>query len=115
MLDPIADNIAWSILDKSGKSNKCESNVKQVTAHSTPLTKKKRKDITPQKVHKEKISKTHFVDTLDINEESIDPQSLVPCGTIWHQNSSMLMMLLSVLYILYGLGIKNITVEYLKI
>ena len=98
MLDPIADNIAWSILDKSGKSNKCESNVKQVTAHSTPLTKKKRKDITPQKVHKEKISKTHFVDTLDINEESIDPQSLVPCGTIWHQNSCAYDAALSIIH-----------------
>jgi hypothetical protein len=100
MLDPIDDSIAWNILDKSGKSNKCEINEKHITTpHCTPKTNKKRKDITPQKVQKEKISKTHCADTPDTTyDESIDTQSLVPCGTIWHQNSCAYDAALSIIH-----------------
>ena len=54
---------------------------------STPLVKTKRKEITPQKVPKEKVSKTHTSSKINLNDANIDVESSVPSGTVWHQNS----------------------------
>ena len=83
MLDPIVDDMPWEIVSKSNMSSKGKSQEK----HSTPVAKQKHKEITPQKVHKEKISKTHPNTQIDLNDVSIDVEALVPSGTSWHENS----------------------------
>lgn len=123
MLDPIADDMPWTIVAKSAKADAKPENsicnapklpvykspdtpvksvkVKEITPlkeytinitkYATPITtpckSKKRKEITPQKEHKSKVSKTQPILSIDSTETYIDPNSLIPCGTAWHQNS----------------------------
>ena len=88
MLDPIVDDIPWEIVTKSNMASKSKIQEKPPLEPSTPLVKTKRKDITPQKVYKEKISKTHTTSSkINLNDANIDVESLVPSGTAWHQNS----------------------------
>jgi hypothetical protein len=78
----------WEIVSKSNTSSKGKFQEQHAQIEpGTPLVKTKRKEITPQKAHKKKISKTCAITKIDINDIRIDVGTLVPSGTAWHQNS----------------------------
>jgi hypothetical protein len=104
MLDPIADDITWSIIGNSsqdvtrqedGTDAKCDS-------PDTPKKTMKRKEITPQKDHKAKMSKTGSHPSTNRNEPNIDIQSLMPCGIVWHQNSCAYDAIISVMHTMWA-------------
>jgi hypothetical protein len=85
MLDPIADDMAWAIVEKHKKTetkqglNTCNDNKVAINDfHETPIKGKKRKEITPQKTQKIKISKTQSISINNASEIEVDTQSLVP-------------------------------------
>ena len=87
MLDPIADNIPWTIIGKSNKS----LTKQDAEYHSLdiPIINLKRKEQPQTKEgHKTKMIKTQpFPNNETSNEYTFHAQSLIPSGTIWHQNS----------------------------
>ena len=92
MLEPIADNLSWSIIKKPtvGVQVDPQSSRKNLTSNViTPQKSSKRKEITPEKEHRQKIIKTQSTSNNMYNNSNsnICIQSLVPQGTIWHQNS----------------------------
>ena len=94
MLDPIADNMAWAMVEKHKKTetkqilNTWNDNKVAVNDFDeTPIKGKKRKEITPQKPNKIKISKTQSISIDNASEIEVNTQSLVPSGTEWHQKS----------------------------
>ncbi|KAF8713523.1 hypothetical protein AX14_012976 [Amanita brunnescens Koide BX004] len=93
MLDPIADDMPWTMEIKpiSKLDIKSSSDVRDAKSesHDTPIKVTKRKEITPQKEHKTKMSKTHSIHCTGNTdgEAYVDMQTLIPCGTKWHQNS----------------------------
>jgi hypothetical protein len=89
MLDPIADDIPWEIITEKPKAEEQQTmeptKMTSVITNNTPIKSVKRKEITPQKEHRQKICKT---DNLPLeNTTYIDTHYLTPYGTIWHQNS----------------------------
>jgi hypothetical protein len=88
MLDPIADDMPWTLAPKAtGSMIKQEADTgrgDQGNSPETPISNKKRKNINPLNEHKTKVRKTQINTN---TEEQVSIDTLIPCGTIWHQNS----------------------------
>jgi hypothetical protein len=90
MLEPIVDNLSRGVMQKS--TTKLHANPQSSKKHLTtdlvtPQKGTKRKEITPEKDHRPKIKKMQSTSNNNSSNTSIRLHSLVPQGTIWHQNS----------------------------
>ena len=92
MLDPIADDLPWTISAKATTTHITEQNEEKGNdnkANKCNLHENvKRKETIPlEKEHKTKIKKTRSFSAKNADDINIDTQSLIPSGTTWHQNS----------------------------
>ena len=87
MLDPIADDIPWTIMGKSNQSLTKQNN--KYHSPDPPIKNLKRKELSQaEENHKTKIIKTQPFPNNDTSREyTFHTGSLIPLGTIWHQNS----------------------------
>ena len=109
--NPIADDISWTMVAKASKTL-TTPDVSQGTCSfgtdakgdstDTPKKSMKRKEITPQKEHKAKVSKTHSFPNTNRVEPDVDIHSLMPCGLAWHQNSCAYNAILSIVHAMWA-------------
>jgi hypothetical protein len=114
MLDPIVNSdLPWKIVTKETMTSSTSRTEMSKETPATPLKSRKRKEITPEKEHRTKISKTNSkAKNISINL-SMDAQSLTPVGTIWHQNSCAYDAILCIMHSIWSSD-KNIYTDIFR-
>ena len=100
MLDPIADDLLWNVVTKEQMPGPKPKNIPH-----TPLKSSKRKEITPEKEHRTKITKKNSKSKSNANphsEPNINVQFLMPIGTEWSQNSCAYDSVLCILHSIWS-------------
>jgi hypothetical protein len=107
MLDPISDELPWTIVTKDSMPSIAPTTQMSMNTPSTPLKSIKRKEITPEKEHRTKINKCNLKGKNNAESVNIDVQSLTPVGTSWHQNSCAYDAVLCILHSIWSCN-KNV-------